>query len=70
MKIINGIRCETFRDRQGGYLGRIAIYEQGKRLYSITLPVIRIARGDALQDARKEAHDLTVRNFHAIQAEA
>ena len=63
MTLDNGIRCETYRDRRGGYLGRIAVYEQGTRLYCVTGRVLRLSRGDAMQDARRMAHDLTVQQF-------
>jgi hypothetical protein len=67
--MIDGIRCETIKQRtrppdaQPYYIGRIAIYEQGKRLYVITGPIMRLSRGDAMKDASIMAHDLRVQNF-------
>ena len=65
----DGIRCETIKQRmrppdaQPHYIGRIAVYEQGKRLYVVTGPIVRISRGDAMNDANMMAHDLRIQNF-------
>ena len=49
---LNGTLCtRTFR-------GRIAVYENNKRLYSIMSDIERISRGDALRDAQQMASDL------------
>ncbi len=58
----NGIKCETVKVKNG-YKARIAIYENGKRLYTVLGEVVLIARGDALKEAFKMAHDLRVANF-------
>jgi hypothetical protein len=56
-----GIKSETIK-RGNDYIGRCAVYEDGKRLYSFETEVRRLSRGDALTDARKAAHDLIVEN--------
>jgi hypothetical protein len=62
----NGIKSETVK-RGADYIGRIAVYEDGKRLYSVETEIRRLSRGDALQDAQQAAHDLIVSNFEAAQ---
>ena len=62
-KLTNGIRCEALRITSrhwtdGCYRGRIAVYEDGKRLYTITSIFFCISRGDALDDARHMATSL------------
>lgn len=53
----NGIKCESVK-RGSDYFGRVAVYENGKRLYSFTTPVRRLSRGDAIKDAHMEAHNM------------
>lgn len=49
--------------RNWGYLGRIAVYENGNRLWSKRSSIIRLSRGDSLKDARIMAHDLILESF-------
>lgn len=59
----NGIKIGTVKYHTQGYAGRIAIYGDGKRLYSLTAKIMRVSRGDAKQDARTMAHDLLKESF-------
>lgn len=45
------------------FYGRVACYENGKRLWSRRSSVCRISRGDAMQDAAELARDLAVTRF-------
>lgn len=70
----NGLRLETVKRNvapfQHGtmtltaeYFGRVAMYENGKRIFTHRSPIRRISRGAAMADARMLAHDLAVTKF-------
>lgn len=59
----NGIKSETVKYHAHGYAGRIAIYQDGERLYSLTAKIMRVSRGDAKHDAQTMAQDLLRESF-------
>ena len=59
---IDKVRKETTKRGQY-YFGRIAIYENGKRLYTIPCGIARLSRGDAMRDASIAATQFLLHNF-------
>lgn len=61
----NGVRLECVRkyiNDKVDYVGRIAVYENGKRLYSVSNKVRRLTRKDAMLDAKQAAIELLKSN--------
>ena len=53
----NQVKIETVRKGES-YIGRVAVYTDGRRLYTYRTNIKRLTREDALRDAEQEANDM------------
>jgi len=58
-----GFSCRTRRLGDMAYKGYVVVFDEGRRMYSLSARIVRLSRGDALQDARQLATELAIVRF-------